>query len=181
MIKNHTVFLVLALNMVMNNVNAQSAENNKMNMKMDHSHLPIATPSNGAKPALSLTLSKDTMSGYNLHLQVQHYTLMPPPSEVVSMADLMSATVDKQTGYVEGHAHLYINGIKIQRVYGLDVHLPEKYFKRGINSVSVTLNNHGHMYWTVSDKKVVSTLYLDNNLEDLIKHKFESFPAQKTN
>jgi hypothetical protein len=130
-----------------------------------------------AKPALSLRLSKDTMSGYNLHLQIQHYRLIPPPSDIVSMDDLMSATVDKKTGFAEGHAHLYINGIKIQRVYGQDVHLPEKHFKQGINTVSVTLNNHGHMYWTISDKKIVSTLYIDNNLKELIKHRFESFPV----
>ena len=81
--KNYIIFLVLALNVIINNVNAQSAENennNNMSMKMDHSHLPIAIPSNGAKPALSLSLNKDTMSGYNLHLQIQHYTLIPPPS-----------------------------------------------------------------------------------------------------
>ncbi|MEH6447040.1 MAG: hypothetical protein V7765_00115 [Oleispira sp.] len=28
--------------------------------------------------------------------------------------DAMSAMIDEDTGYVEGHAHLYINGEKIQ-------------------------------------------------------------------
>lgn len=90
----------------------------------------------------------------------------------------MSVSIDKETGFVEGHAHLYINGIKIQRVYGLDVHLPAEHFKEGINTVSVTLNNHGHMHWTAHDKKIVSTLYIDSNAPEKVKHKFESFPVK---
>jgi len=183
--KRYFTIIVLASILVMNNTYAQQSSNEKqsssdmnidMTMKMDHSHLPIAVPSNITTPALSLQINKDTMSGYNLHLQISNYKLMPPPSDITNMADLMSATVHKESGFIEGHAHLYINGIKIQRVYGLDVHLPKKHFKQGLNTVSVTLNNHGHMYWTVDDKKVVSTLYLDDNSKNLIKDKFDSVP-----
>jgi len=179
--KNIFILLAIILNVIINDVNAQSSENNKILIKMDHSHMPIAVPSHIEKPSLSLLLKKDTMSGYNLHVQIQSYRLMPPPTSIVNMTKLMSATVDKQTGFVEGHAHLYINGTKIQRIYGLDVHLPEKHFKEGLNTISVTLNNHGHLHWTVDDKKVVSTLYIDNNLKELIKHKFESFPVTNVN
>jgi hypothetical protein len=175
--KKNSLFLILILSITLTDVNAQA---DTMIMTMDHSHLPIAAPGNSPQSALSLTLTKDAMSGYNLKLHLQHYKLMPPPSDVVSMADLMSATLDKQTGFIEGHAHLYINGEKVQRVYGLDVHLPAKLFKQGINTVSVTLNNHGHMYWTIDKKKVVSTLYIDSSLSKFITHKFESFPVVAT-
>lgn len=175
--KNFFIILVIALSI--SNINAQSVSNEQskaVSMKMDHSHLPIAVPSRSIKPALSLVLNKDAMSGYNLHLKIQSYNLIPPPNGVKSMDDFMSVSIDKKTGYVEGHAHLYINGIKIQRVYGVDIHLPAEHFKEGINTVSVTLNNHSHMYWTINDKKVVSTLYIDSNLPGKVKHKFDSFP-----
>jgi len=183
MMKKHFILALMTLTVITNNVSAQTEPNKQssmMKMTMDHSHLPIAAPSNAPKPALSLSLTKDAMSGYNLHLQLARYQLMPPPEGVVSMSELMSATRDQETGFIEGHAHLYINGIKIQRVYGLDVHLPATHFKQGVNTVSVTLNNHGHMYWTVDEKKVVSTLYIDDTLPQLIKHKFDSFPVENT-
>lgn len=179
MMKNYFVILVMILAASIGESKAQSVSNEQTKpMQMDHSHLPIAVPTNVKEPALSLVLNKDAMSGYNLHLKIQRYHLTPPPNGVSSMADLMSVSIDKQTGFVEGHAHLYINGIKIQRVYGLDVHLPNEHFKEGINTVSVTLNNHGHMYWTAQDKKIVSTLYIDSNDPEQVKHKFESFPVK---
>ncbi|WP_298942015.1 hypothetical protein [uncultured Psychromonas sp.] len=145
---------------------------------MDHSHLPINVPDNIATPALSLHLVKDAMSGYNLTLQLQRYTLIPPPEGVSSMMELMKASINKKSGFVEGHAHLYVNGIKIQRIYGKHIHINQSLFKNGINTVSVTLNNHGHMYWVAHDKKVLSTLYVDKDKTPFITYKFESFPVK---
>jgi hypothetical protein len=122
-------------------------------------------------------LKKDLISGYNLQLKTQHYFLTPPPSGV-DMTELMTVTINNELGVIEGHAHLYVNGEKIQRIYGKNVHLPQTLFKQGTNSISVTLNNHGHMYWTIDDKKIVSTLYIDSSTTtELVKHKFESFPS----
>ncbi|WP_426359440.1 hypothetical protein ACPUVO_04125 [Pseudocolwellia sp. HL-MZ19] len=182
MIKKSFIILVIALSTQTSNLYAQATPPEQApakTMTMDHSHLPIAVPSDVKTPAISLEIYEDAMSGYNLHIKTQHYNLTPPPLGVLSMADLMSVSINKKTGFVEGHAHLYINGIKIQRVYGADLHIPAKHFKSGINTVSVTLNNHGHMFWTAQDKKIVSTLYIDASLPDLIKHKFESFPVSK--
>jgi len=139
--------------------------------------MPIAVPNDVSKMSLSLSLVKDAMSGYNLTLLTKRYVLTPPPSNM-DMSELMGLSIDNQSGFLEGHAHLYINGDKIQRIYGPNIHLPETLFKAGTNSISVTLNNHGHMYWTIEGKKVVSTLYVDRaNNSELIKHKFESFPS----
>lgn len=145
--------------------------------KMEHSHMPIAVPESVKPVALSLVLTKDTMSGFNLTLHTRHYNLMPP-RQGLSMDESMAASINATSGYVEGHAHLYINGEKIQRVYGENIHLPETLFKQGTNSISVTLNNHGHMAWTMAGKKIIATLYVGSVLSAEIKHKFESFPLQ---
>ncbi len=180
MIKKSFIILVIALSTQTSNLYAQAISTEQApakTMKMDHSHMPIAVPENIKTPAMSLEIYEDAMSGYNLHIKNQHYNLTPPPRGVLSMADLMSVSIDKKTGFVEGHAHLYINGTKIQRVYSEDLHIPAEHFKSGINTVSVTLNNHGHMFWTAQDKKIVSTLYIDASLPEIVKHKFESFPV----
>jgi hypothetical protein len=147
--------------------------------EMDHSHMPIAVPESVKPVALSLVLTKDAMSGFNLTLHTQHYNLIPP-RQGLSMAESMAASINAESGYIEGHAHLYINGEKIQRIYGRNIHLPETLFKQGTHSISVTLNNHGHMAWTQDDKKIVSTLYIDDLESGAIKHTFESFPVRGT-
>ena len=146
-------------------------------MVMDHSHIPINVPTTAETPALSLHLTKDAMSGYNLTLNIQKYTLIPPP-EALSMSEMMNPTINAVSGFIEGHAHLYINGVKIQRVYGKNIHLPQALFKSGINTVSVTLNNHGHMYWVAKEKKVLATLYVNQDKTPFITYKFESFPVK---
>lgn len=145
------------------------------NMQMDHSHMPIAVPDNSPVPSLSLTLEPDVMSGYNLTVNTKGYIFTPPPAQL-DMMQLMSADLDESTNQLKGHAHLYINGVKIQRVYGKYVHLPANLFSAGLNTISVTLNNHGHMYWTASNKKIVATLYINDQVDTLITYRFESFP-----
>lgn len=145
---------------------------------MDHSHMPIAVPNDAPTPALSLALIKDSMSGYNLILDTQRYDLSVPPAGKMNMQQMMTATINPNNGFLQGHAHLYINGVKIQRIYGHALHLPSSLFKRGINTISVTLNNHGHMYWTAQGKKIVATLYINDESEKLITYRFESFPSK---
>lgn len=90
------------------------------------------------------------------------------------MEALMAPTVGTK-GFVEGHAHLYVNGEKIGRVYATDVHLPAKLFRGGVNQVTITLNNHGHMQWSRGTRKVLATLFIQPDGPKLIRHRFESF------
>ena len=99
----------------------------------DHSHAPIEIPANYPVPKLGINLFIDDKSGFNLHLQLADFELEAP-----------EFAADKPISYVQGHAHLFINGQKIQPIYGKYLHLPAKLFKKGINQVMVTLNNHDH-------------------------------------
>ncbi|WP_281558792.1 hypothetical protein [Thalassomonas sp. RHCl1] len=132
---------------------------------MDHSHEPVAIPANLPVPKLEVALYKDEKSGFNLHLQLADFELEAP--EFASK---------KPLSYVQGHAHLFINGQKIQRVYGQYLHLPATLFKQGINQVMVTLNNHDHKIWSRDKKQVVASVFLDAGKEQFIKHSFSSSP-----
>lgn len=169
-------FICIFILFFLSSFNAVGQQENVM--IMDHSHMPINVPAKTPIPALSLQLNKDAMSGYNLILTLQHYHLIPPPPNVLSMADLMKVAVSDSSGFIEGHAHLYVNGRKIQRVYGENVHIPQEHFKKGINTVSVTLNNHGHMYWVANKKKILATIYVDQSKTPFITYQFESFPVK---
>jgi len=120
---------------------------------------------NTAIPQLSLSLFKDTSNGYNLYLSLVNYQIQPP--ELSQIKGVLNAPL-------EGHAHLYINGIKIGRLYGVYYHLPEKMFNAGVNNIKVTLNSHDHAVWTVQDKDVLSSLMINTLKEDFILYQFDT-------
>jgi hypothetical protein len=159
-------------------VRAEQASANQSTISMDHSHMPIQVPKDVPKPRLSIAVFKDVMSGYNLELLSENYSLMPPPRKGFNMRELMLPTINKDTGYIEGHAHLYVNGEKVQRIYSNNVHLPTALFRPGVNQVTVSINNHAHMYWTVEDRQVLATLFVNNNAEPSVVYQFESFGVE---
>ncbi len=145
--------------------------------QMDHSHMPLKVPKDAPVPALTLNLEADSMSGYNLHLDARQFKLEPPPG-AMSMRQMMSATRDAHSGMLNGHAHLYVNGRKIQRLYGPDVHLPAKLFNPGVNQITVTLNNHGHMDLVHDGRQILASLFVEPGAKPEIVHRFDARPPQ---
>ena len=133
---------------------------------MQHGHIPVSLPKDSLTPKLTISLSPDSMSGYNLHLEIAQFQLESPVNK---------GNAPKNT--VEGHAHIYINGEKIQRVYGSDVHIPGKHFKKGMNQINVTLNNHDHKAWQKDGKEIISSVFINTQKESLVSYQFSSFPV----
>ena len=102
-----------------------------------HSHEDIlALADEGAVPELAIELTRDPMSGWNLHLSVTNFRFAPE-----------NASQPHVPG--QGHAHVYVNGAKIARMYGEWMHiasLPEG------ASVEVTLNANDHRPLAVGDQ-----------------------------
>ena len=136
---------------------------------MQHNHSPKNLPASALTPKLNISISEDSMSGFNLHLATQNFQLESPSQEGNSPNNI-----------VEGHGHLYINGTKIQRVYGTDVHIPGKLINKGINQISVTLNGHDHSAWRKDGKEIISTVFINTQKEKFVSHQFSSFPVLVT-
>jgi len=117
-------------------------------------HQTQAVPSNALPPAVSLHADKDAMSGFNLTVAVKNYQMMLPVDDLVQ-------TVVADNTRLSGHAHLYVNGVKIQRVYGRFVHIPKTLLKTGENTFRVTLNNHNHANWSQGGAAVQSELNVE--------------------
>lgn len=79
-------------------------------------------------PSVSLGLHKDAKAGYNLHIETTNFTFTPE-----------SVNAENVSG--EGHAHVYVNDVKISRVYGPYIHLPKVAVG---DEVKVTLNVNDH-------------------------------------
>jgi len=110
----------------------------KGHVAMNHGTLDISTDSIIPKIEL-FEIIKDPMSGWNIHLEVANFQFKPE-----------HASQSHQSG--EGHAHLYINGNKIARLYGNWFHIPA--FIKATNEVKVTLNTNDHQTLTVGTQPI---------------------------
>lgn len=108
----------------------------------DHSIAEVLPLAPAEAPTLDLTLHADPAGGWNVELLTSDFTFSP---QHVSQAHVLG----------EGHAHLYVNGEKIARLYGPWVQLPP--VKAG-DVVAVGLYSNDHKSLVVGPKAIVATL-----------------------
>lgn len=92
-------------------------------------HGAIAIPPDQPIPTVNLIVHPDAEKGWNLEVQATNFRFAP------EKVNIDSATT-------EGHAHLYVNGQKITRLYGNWYYLSE--LPSGRNEIRVTLNTNKH-------------------------------------
>lgn len=100
---------------------------------MDHSmmnHEEIEVPADLPTPSVDLVVHNDPKSGWNLQLITSNFKFSP-----------RNASTEHVDG--EGHAHLYVDGIKIGRLYGEWYHFDEK-LSPGDHEFQITLNANDH-------------------------------------
>lgn len=111
---------------------------------MAHDHTAaINLPAGPDAPGLEISLTPDPMAGWNLHVVPHNFRFAP---ENASMADKPG----------EGHAHVYVNGQKLARLYGGWMHIPD--LPKGETTVEVSLNANSHSTLTVDGKPVSASV-----------------------
>ncbi len=93
-------------------------------------------------PGLSVEAVRDPVSGWNLHLETERFAFAPEAAGGAPAAG-------------EGHAHLYVDGEKVARLYGPWVHLDRE---RGRVRVVLTGNDHRPLVSDGTAAEVVFTL-----------------------
>tara|TARA_Y100000996_G_C22549147_1_gene653057 strand:- start:1790 stop:2194 length:405 start_codon:yes stop_codon:yes gene_type:complete len=101
-------------------------------------------------PSINLNLTKDNMDGYNLYIELNNFKLSP-------------SLVGKDNQPNTGHLHLYVNDIKIARIYSNWFHIPERYFNLNENLIKVTLNSNMHGVYTINGKPIQANLKISKN------------------
>lgn len=131
-----------------------------------HQHKSKEIGKDNPIPKIELTVFRDSTDGINVHIDVANYVLDAPnlaPKELL----LPNAPL-------HGHAHLFINGIKRQRVYASDLHIPANWLKKGVNQIAISLNSHQHENWTSNKENIVSSIFLDLAKKELVLHHFST-------
>jgi hypothetical protein len=103
---------------------------------------PVEVPEEVPDPAVDIEVTEDPKSGWNLHMTVTNFVITP---EHASTANVWG----------EGHTHLYIDGVKIGRLYNEWYHIGG--LEKGEHTVRVTLNTNDHQDMTVDGVMVEDT------------------------
>ncbi|MFT6674872.1 MAG: hypothetical protein ACJAVM_001058 [Sulfitobacter sp.] len=106
--------------------------------EMNHD-TPVDLPATDA-PEVTMVLTPDPMAGYNLHILTRNFAFAPEQASLAHVAG-------------QGHAHVYINGEKLGRVYGPWLHIAR--LPKGEVTLVVTLNSNDHRPLAV-DGNVIS-------------------------
>lgn len=124
----------------------ESASQSKQMSEHGHQMLEF-TPAEPI-PSLDIQLTADEMDGYNLHLNIEDFTFTPEK-------------INQENVNAEGHAHLYINGQKIKRLYAPWEHLTGTLFSQGENVIRVTLNANDHSVWAHNGAMVMDEVSIE--------------------
>lgn len=111
----------------------------------EHMHAVLNVNAELPEPTLNHIVYPDKKDGYNIQILTQNFSFTP--------AKVNNDSVDNQ-----GHAHLYINGEKIARLYSHWYHIPSSMLETGMNYISITLNANDHSEWAVDDVPISSTV-----------------------
>ena len=118
---------------------AEGAVDNSDHLETGHGNHEqvLALTGIAQKPTLSIAVSPDPVSGWNLRVETTNFVFAP---EHASLAHIDG----------EGHAHVYVNGHKIARLYGSWMHIAS--LPKGDNSIEVSLNSNDHRQLAIGDK-----------------------------
>ena len=114
----------------------------------DHGAVMHEAPA-GARPVLLLQASASPGGGWDLLTQVSNFDFVP------SGVAEGSAHVDG-----EGHMHVYVDEVKVGRMYGHAYHLSPHVLNDGKNEIRVELSAHDHGVITVGGEPVEASLTL---------------------
>jgi hypothetical protein len=67
--------------------------------------------------------------------------------------------------YNTGHGHLYVNGMKIARLYGSYFHIPD--LPPGEHEISVSLSSNDHSYYTINGKRIAAQVTVKQDVMEM--------------
>jgi hypothetical protein len=102
-------------------------------------HEPYEVPESSRVPTIAIEVTEDSESGWNVSLAITHFKFAPEAAGQSHMAS-------------RGHAHLYVDGEKVARIYGPAFHL--RALSAGTHEVRVTLNTNDHRTFTTGGEAI---------------------------
>ena len=99
-------------------------------------------------PEVAIQAQRDSMAGWNIHVLATQFAFTPENAGKKHVAG-------------QGHAHLYVDGKKVARLYGPWFHLPA--LSPGKHVLKVTLNANSHEEYAFKGKPVSGQIEVVEN------------------
>jgi len=100
-------------------------------------------------PEISLDIEEDNIDGFNIYFTVNNFKITPE-------------NAGKENINNEGHLHIYVNDIKVGRVYSNWYHVPGRFFNLQNNIVKVTLNANMHDDYVINGNPIEAIIEIKN-------------------
>lgn len=113
----------------------------------DHDTL-LSLPAGDDAPTLEIAVVKDPVEGWNLHVMAGNFHYAPEHASQSHVAG-------------EGHAHVYVNGDKLGRLYGPWMHIGA--LPTGTAHLEVTLNSNDHRPLAIDGTPLSAKVMIENN------------------
>lgn len=113
-----------------------------MAQHVEHMFSPDTNP-----PRVTLSVTEDPKSGWNINVRTENFKFAPDKAGQTHVAG-------------EGHGHVFLDDIKIGRVYGEWFYLDSKYLSKGAHKLKVVLNGNDHGDIMVNGQHVQSETML---------------------
>ncbi len=133
-------FVIFTFVSVMIFFHYQYGHHSTLGHSQTHHEKTIEIPNSLVVPTITCSVTQDQSGTWLLEIMTSNFTFTP---HKVGSTDIK---------YNEGHAHLYINGEKINRIYGNYYNLD--YLSPGTYEVKVTLNANNHGILTSEGKEI---------------------------
>lgn len=115
----------------------------------DHSQHPgLEMPAGYPLPAMTVRIRADWMDGYNLFLDTANFRFTPQNAGLEPIPN-------------QGHAHLYVNGEKLARLYAPWHHLRSAVLREGVNRIELEFSANGHAAWTAGGEPLGADMLID--------------------
>ncbi len=90
-------------------------------------------------PLINLEIIKDKVDGYNLYIDLENFTLNPSQIGSKNQPNM-------------GYLQLFVNDIKITRVYSNWVHVPQRFLNLKDNFIKIKFNSNLYDEFTIEGK-----------------------------
>ena len=101
-------------------------------------------------PSINLKVIKDKIDGYNIFVDLKNFNLKP--SEI-------GGENISNSGYLQ----LFINDIRVTRIYSDWVHVPQRFFNLKENFIKITIHSYLHDQYTIKGKPIEHIVKVNNN------------------
>lgn len=137
---------------IADNIHDHNSQSHSIEMKKEgdhHQHKTLEISANSPIPQVEIIAYSDPIKGWNLEIKTTNFNFNPE-------------LINKDSNPNEGHAHLYINGEKVTRIYSNWFYISE--LPKGKNEIKVTLNTNQHEDLVYQGKIIGDTMTIDNQL-----------------